>query len=138
LLFYLLILHKKQDTIADPHHSRHTCNTTLIARIAQKSRSTLTETVTENLKIHKSLGTDKLSTFYQFWKILTLYQWTGTAIPINLSASTFSLCIHLKAYDTVWRVPYHIPSEVSILKKLVRSTEMCLMEPTVKSAWAND
>jgi hypothetical protein len=91
LLFYLLILHWKQDTTAGPHQCRHTCNTTFIARIEQKSRSTVTETATENLKIHKSPDTDKLSTFYQFWKILTHYQWTGTAIPINLSASTNSL-----------------------------------------------
>jgi hypothetical protein len=89
LLFYLLILHWKQDTTADPHQSRHTCNTIFVARTAQKSQSTLTETATENLKVRKSPGTDKLSTFYQFWKILTHYQWTGTAITINLSASTF-------------------------------------------------
>jgi hypothetical protein len=49
----------------------------------------------------------------------------------------FSLCIHLKAYDAVWRVPYHIPSEGGTLKKLVRSIETCLMEPAVKSAWAD-
>jgi hypothetical protein len=137
LLFYLLFLHWKQDKIANPHQSRHTCNTIFIARTAQKSRSTVNETGTENLKIHKSPGTDKLPIFYQFWKILTHYQWTGTVAPINLSASIFSLYIHLKAYDSVWRVPYHNPSEVGVLKKLIRSIEMCLMEPTVKSARAN-